>query len=167
MEIVRSVLDSLGFDPVIFASQIVLFYAMHLVLTPVLYRPMEKARNDRDALTLGRVHDADRINREALALKARYEAEIRQARQAAQAGVDRARAEAEAARVTRLEAARAEADAVIRAAHEEIAGERSRAEGELQARVPDLSLAVASRLVETLATDAQRERVVARLREAS
>lgn len=167
MEIVRSVLDSLGFDPPIFLAQIVLFYCMHLVLTPLLYRPLERARNERDGLTMGRVHEAERINREALALKARYEAEIRQARQAAALLVQQAKAEAEEARMTRMDQARTESEAVIRAAQAEISAERTRAEAELQGQVQDLSLAVASRLVETMASDAQRSRVVERLREAS
>lgn len=167
MEIISSVLNSLGFDPVIFGSQIVLFYVMHLVLTPILYRPLEKVRNERDALTLGKIHEAERINNEALALKARYEAEIRTARQAAQATVSAAKAEAEAARMARLESARAESEAVIQAAQQEIANERARAEAELQGKVGDLSLAVASRLVETSASEAQRARITTRLREAS
>lgn len=167
MEVISSVLHSLGFDPVVFGSQLVLFYVMHLVLTPILYRPLEKVRNERDALTLGKIHEAERINDEALALKSRYEAEIRAARQAAQATVSGAKAEAEAARMERLEAARTESEAVIQAAHQEIADERARAETELQGKVGGLSLAVASRLVETSASAAQRERITTRLREAS
>jgi F-type H+-transporting ATPase subunit b len=158
MEIIHSVLHSLGFDPVVFGSQVLLFYVMHLLLQGVLYRPLEQSRNRRDALTMGRVEEAERINRQALALKENYEDEIRQARQAAQAAVQQARSQAEAARVARLAAARAEAESL---------GERTRAEAELDQRVPELSMAVAGRLVETMAGPAQRERVLERLREAS
>lgn len=167
MEIIHSVLHNLGFDPVVFGSQVLLFYVMHLLLQGVLYRPLEQSRNRRDALTMGRVEEAERINRQALALKENYEDEIRQARQAAQAAVQQARSQAEAARVARLAAARAEAESLVRAAHDEILGERTRAEAELDQRVPELSMAVAGRLVETMAGPAQRERVLGRLREAS
>jgi F-type H+-transporting ATPase subunit b len=166
MEVINSVLDSLGFDPIMFGAQVALFYCMHLLLTPILYRPLEKARSERDALTVGRVREAEQINREALALKAAYEDALLQARQAAQGEVQRARAEAEAAGQVRLEAARREAEAQLRAAHQEISQERARAEADLDQQVQGLSLAVAGRLVRTLASEGQGQRVVERLREA-
>jgi F-type H+-transporting ATPase subunit b len=167
MEIIHSVLNSLGFDPVVFGSQVFLFYLMHLLLKVILYRPLEESRNRRDALTMGRVEEAEQINRQALALKENYEDEIRRARQAAQAAVQQARSQAEADRVARLAAARAEAESLVRTAHDEILGERTRAEAELDQQVAELSMAVAGRLVETMAGPAQRARVLERLREAS
>ncbi|NMA26143.1 MAG: ATP synthase F0 subunit B [Burkholderiales bacterium] len=167
MEIIHSVLHSLGFDPVVFGSQVLLFYVMHLLLQRILYRPLEHSRDQREALTMGRVDEAERINQQALALKENYEDEIRRARQAAQAAVQQARSQAEADRVARLAAARAEAEALLRTAKEEILGERTRAEAELNQQVAELSMAVAGRLVETMAGPAQRERVLKRLREAS
>ncbi len=166
MEIIHSVLQSLGFDPVSFGLQVLLFYGMHLLLTPILYRPLERSRNERDALTVGRVREADQVNREALTLKARYEEEIRQARQAAQALVQQARSEAEVARMARLDEARSQAEALRQAAHQEIAAERAGAEAALGGQVAGLSLAVASRLVRDLAGEAQHGRVLERLREA-
>src|SRR5690606_6318750 len=100
-------------------------------------------------------------------LKNRYEAEIRQARQAGQALVQQASTEAEAARMARLEAARAESEKVIEAARREVEAERARAEEELKGKVQDLSVAVATRLVEASASPAQRDRMSTRLREAS
>ncbi len=167
MEIIHSVLQSLGFDPVVFGSQVVLFYVMHLLLKVILYRPLEESRHRRDALTMGRVEEAEEINRQALALKETYEDEIRLARLAAQASVQKARSEAEAARVARLATARVEAESLVRSAQDEILGERTRAEAELDQQVAALSMAVAGRLVETMAGPAQRERVLERLREAS
>jgi F-type H+-transporting ATPase subunit b len=167
MEIIRSVLHNLGFDPVVFGSQVFLFYVMHLLLQRILYRPLEQSRNQREALTMGRVEEAERINQQALALKENYEDEIRRARQAAQAAVQQARSQAEADRVARLAAARAEAEALLRTAQDEILDERTRAEAELNQQVTELSMAVAGRLVETMAGPAQRERVLKRLREAS
>jgi len=166
MEIIHSVLESLGFDPISFGLQVLLFYGMHLLLTPILYRPLERSRNERDALTVGRVQEADRVNREALALKAAYEEEIRQARLAAQTLVQQARTEAEAARMARLDEARSQAEALRQAAHQEIAAERAGAEAALGGQVADLSLAVASRLVRDLAGEAQQRRVLERIREA-
>jgi len=166
MEIIHSVLESLGFDPISFGLQVLLFYGMHLLLTPILYRPLERSRNERDALTVGRVQEADRVNREALALKAAYEEEIRQARLAAQTLVQQARTEADAARMARLDEARSQAEALRQAAHQEIAAERAGAEAALGGQVADLSLAVASRLVRDLAGEAQQRRVLERIREA-
>jgi len=166
MEIIHSVLESLGFDPISFGLQVLLFYGMHLLLTPILYRPLERSRNERDALTVGRVQEADRVNREDLALKAAYEEEIRQARLAAQTLVQQARTEAEAARMARLEEARSQAEALRRAAHQEIAAEGAGAEAALSGQVTELSLAVASRLVRELAGEAQHRRVLERFREA-
>jgi len=167
MEIIYSVLNSLGFDPVVFGSQVVLFYLMHLLLKVILYRPLEDSRNRRDAFTMGRVEEAEQINRQALALKETYEDGIRLARLAAQASVQQARAKAESARAASLAAARVEAESLVRAGQDQILGERTRAEAELDQEVAALSMAVASRLVETMTGPGQRGRVLERLREAS
>lgn len=165
MEIIRSVLDSLGFDPVVFGSQVILFYLMHLLLKPILYRPLESSRSQRDALTMGKVEEAEQINRRAQVLKENYEEEIRLARLAAQATVAKARAEAEADRARRLAAANEEAQAMLSSAREEIHRQRLQAEAELDREVEGLSMSVASRLLKTMASPPQSQRVLERLRE--
>lgn len=167
MDIVRSVLGALYFDPVVFLSQLVLFYVMHLLLTPILYKPLQRVRVEREALTGGKVKEAERLNALALELKAKYESGLKAAKSKAVATVAAARQEAEAARMTRLEEARTAAEAVIDKAQREVARERAEALASLQKEVPKMAVATALRLLGSTCSEEHNARVARRIREAS
>ncbi len=147
MEVVRSVLSNLGFDPAIFLSQLALFYILHILLSAILYQPMEKARSDREAVTSERVAEAERLNSQAMELKRSYEERIGKAKQDALAITQKARREAESARLKRLEAARDEANKVIETTRATLAEERQVARLKLKADIPVLSTQVAKKII--------------------
>lgn len=167
MEIVLSIMNQLGFDPAVFACIAAIFYAMHLALKAIIYKPIQKARASRDLLTSGRVDEAERMNKEALELKARYEAEIKAARKGAQERVNEARREAEAERVKRLDVARAEAEAIISQSHDNVVKEAAAAKSELEVAVPALAQSIAIKLVRSLLSEDRRAEVEARIKEAA
>lgn len=167
MEIVLSIMNQLGFDPAVFACIAAIFYAMHLALKAIIYKPIEKARASRDLLTAGRVDEAERMNKEALELKARYEAEIKAARKAAQERVSEARSEAEAERMKRLDVARAEAEAIIAQSHDDVVKESAAAKSELEIAVPSLAKSIALKIASGLLSEDKRADVEARIKEAA
>lgn len=165
MEIVRTVLGELHFDSTIFFTQLALFYIMHLLLKPILYTPLEKSRDERDALTGGRIDEAERINNQALEIKQSCEETLRKARQEALERVQEAGRTADAERVKKLEAARAEAEGLINAAQQQVKDEKLAAEKELTGNLPILAHNVAERLFVGLATGDARTKAIKRLKE--
>ncbi len=167
MEIVLSIMNQLGFDPAVFASVVVIFYAMHLALKAIIYKPIQKARASRERLTSGKIEEAERMNKEALELKSRYETEIKACRKAAQERVSEARREAEAERMKRLELARAEAETIINQSHDDVAKDAATAESELEITVPALAQLIAVKIARGLLSEDKRAAVEARIKEAA
>lgn len=167
MEIVLSIMNQLGFDPAVFASVVAIFYVMHLALKAIIYKPIQKARAKRDLLTSGKVEEAERMNKEALELKSRYDAEIKSCRKAAQERVNEARREAEAERMKRLELARAEAEVIINQSHDDVAKDTATAKSELEITVPALAQSIAVKIARGLLSEDKRAAVEARIKEAA
>lgn len=167
MEIILSVLNGLGFDPVVFVSQLVLFYVMHSLLKPILYRPLEQARLEREALTSGRIEEAELLNNRALELKAHYEAELRATHKEAAGIVAAARKAAEEQRTQVLDSAREQAEKFVQEKQAEVAAEKQLAQVQLQATVPELGRLTALKLANSLLSGEHRERVAKQLKEAS
>lgn len=164
MDIVRSVLDNLHFDAAVFFAQLALFYTLHLLLTPILYKPLAKAQRERSALTSERIDEAERINAQALKLKNQYEQAIRQTQKEALAITQTARQKADADRQAVLDAARNEANEIIKKARADMAKERQDAQKELTAELPSLAQAVAVKIAKALISGEVSERYIKRMR---
>lgn len=164
MDIVRSVLNNLGFDAAVFLAQLALFYTLHMLLTPLLYRPLERAFKKRDSLTDGRVKEAQRYKDQAAKLKAVYEQAIRETQKQTLEITQTAQKEAEAARQKVLDTARSEANAIIEKTRAEMAGERLEAQKALEYEVPGLAKAVACKLAQAFTAGEVGEQFVKRLR---
>ena len=165
MDVVRSVLNNLGFDLTIFLSQIALFYILHILLKPILYKPMEQARAERQKVTQDRVDEAERVNSQALELKRQYEQSLRQTQKEALAITQRAQEQVELQRQQALDSARAEAVKIISKTRDELANEQEIAEQELQEQVPALALALACKLAGSVTDGEVSKELVARLQE--
>lgn len=167
MDIVRSVLNNLGFDAAVFLAQLALFYTLHLLLTPLLYRPLEKAFKQRASLTDERVREAQRFKDQAAKLKDVYEQAIRETQKTTLEITQTAQKEAEASRQKVLDTARSEANAIIEKTRTEMANERSEARKALEAEVPALAKAVACKLAQAFTGGEIGEQFVKRLRSLS
>lgn len=164
MDIVRSVLNNLGFDATVFLAQLALFYTLHLLLTPLLYRPLEKAFKQRHSLTDKRVKEAQHYKNLAAELKSVYEQAIRETQKETLEITQSAHKEAEAARQKVLDDARSEANAIIEKTRAEMAHDRQEARKALEAEVPALAKAVACKLAAAFTNGEVGEQFVRRLR---
>ncbi|MBQ7568124.1 hypothetical protein IJT17_04890 [bacterium] len=164
MDIVRSVLNNLGFDAAVFLAQLALFYAMHLLLKPILYRPLENAFKQRASMTDDRVSEAQRFKDKAAALKAQYEQAIRETQSETLAITQAATKEAEAARQAELETARNTANGIIEKTRAELVQERREAQQTLEAEVPTLARAVAVKLAQAFTSGEIGEKFIKRVR---
>ena len=167
MDIIRSVLDNLGFDAAVFCSQLVLFYILHLLLTPLIYKPLEKVRRERESLTDERVREAQQFKNKAAKLKAQYEQAIHETQNATLAITQKAHQEAEASRQAVLDAARNEANSIIADTRAEMAKDRRLARQTLEAEVPALAKAVACKLAQAFTSGEVGEQFLKRLRSIS
>ena len=165
MDVVRSVLNNLGFDCTIFLSQLVLFYVLHLLLKPILYKPMAKARAERKKVTQDRVDEAERINSQALELKKQYEQSISQTQKEVLAITQQAQESVDAHRQEVLDKARAQAASIIDKTRSELEAEQVKAERELQEKVPALAGALVRKLATVMTDGEVGERFIKRLQE--
>jgi F-type H+-transporting ATPase subunit b len=153
-------LEKLGINLGFLVSQIVNFTLMVVLLTILLYRPIQRMlaeRRDRIAKSMA---DVDEARAAATRAQADYDARIAEAQrkaqeiigQAAQAG-DKVRAEIEAE-------ARREAEAIRQKAHEEAAAEKARVLSEVQSQIASLSMTATERVLgRAVDAKAQRELV--------
>lgn len=165
MDILRSALDSLGFDAAVFWSQFALFFLLHGLLWQVLYKPLGQARSERRARTEGILAEAEKINAEALELKRQWESAVAEARRQAREFLANSRRQAEKERAERVARGREEARRLLEETRASIAADRERVAADLESRVKELSVAIATRLVGSWLRDGGRERVLARIRE--
>ncbi|HXE72689.1 MAG TPA: ATP synthase F0 subunit B [Candidatus Nitrosotenuis sp.] len=165
MDIIRSVLDSLHFNSTLFWIQILTFTVFHWVMKAILYGPLEKVRNQRDAEIQAGLRVAEAVNREALEFKSRYEAGLLAARQEAQKLVSGAVEQAEKERAARVAAAREEAARRMAEVQAQVERDRAQALAELEQKVRELALRAATRLVSQAVEPAEAERLSRRLSE--
>lgn len=132
--------------PLVF-TQIVGFLLLVWGLRRYAWGPLIKVLEDRRQKIIGELDDAARRNAEALALKAKYEQELRvidvQARQRLQAGV------VEGQKVAAEIKAQAQRDAQerLKRADEDMAREREKAKEVLREHMVDLSLRAAEKIL--------------------
>lgn len=164
MEIIGSVLDNLGFDAAVFVSQMVLFYILHLALTPLIYQPLNKVQKERDSLTDEKIRDAQRLIEEIPQWKAQYEQAMSEAHKEAQTITQAAINKAENERLDVLDVARKKSYSIISDTRAAVAKERCDAEQALKAEVPALAKAVACKIAEQCTSGEIRDQFLKRLR---
>lgn len=153
-------MEKLGINLGMLVSQIVNFTLMVVLLTILLYRPIQRMlaeRRDRIAKSMA---DVDEARAAAARAQQDYDARIAEAQrkaqdiigQAAQAG-EKVRAEIEAE-------ARREAEVIRQKAHEEAAAEKARVLSEVQSQIASLSMTATERVLgRAVDAKAQRELV--------
>ena len=153
-------MEKLGINLGLLVSQIVNFTLLVVLLSMLLYKPIQRMlreRRDRIAKSMADVDEA-----RAAAARAQHDYDLRIAEaqrkaqeiigQAAQAG-DKVRAEIEAD-------ARREADAIRQKAHEEAAAEKARVLAEVQSQIATLSMTATEKVLgKAVDAKAQRELV--------
>ncbi|MDY6028812.1 MAG: F0F1 ATP synthase subunit B [Acidaminococcaceae bacterium] len=131
-----------------FIAQVLNFLFLIFVLAKFAYKPLVKMMEDRKNKIAGDLEAADKAKAEAEAVKSEYAAKLAEARQEAQAIIDNARKTAQAAHDKIIADTKAEQEQVVAAAKESIAMEQKKSMDEIRGQVINLSIAVASKIVE-------------------
>ena len=143
-----------------FFAQILNFLILVAILRALCYKPvvrMIKAREDKIAESLAK---ADSDVAEAEELKKDYQAQLAEAREKAQAIVDKAEKVAASNRETSLQDTKREIEQMKKAAQAEIQRDRERAADQLKKEIVALSLLAAGKVVEKNLAASENEALV-------
>ena len=109
---------------------------------------LQEGLKERSAKIQGQVEEAERIKRDADAVLADYRAKLNDARGEVQKIIDEGKKTAESMRADIIAKAEAEAREIVQRAQADVAGERDRAIQSLRDTLGDLSISLASRVIE-------------------
>jgi F-type H+-transporting ATPase subunit b len=153
-------LEKLGINLGMLVSQIVNFTLMVVLLTILLYRPIQRMlaeRRDRIAKSMA---DVDEARAAAARAQQDYDARIAEAQRRAQEIIGQAAQAGEKVRAEIEAEARREAEAIRQKAHEEAAAEKARVLSEVQSQIASLSMTATERVLgRAVDAKAQRELV--------
>jgi F-type H+-transporting ATPase subunit b len=148
-----------SFDFGLFFWTLVLFALFAFVLGRFGWKPLLKIIEDREHGLREMIENAQRANAEAQALLARYQEMLRNAGREREEILKRALEEAERLRGDLLAKAKADAEAQIVRAREEIARETRRALVEVRTQVADLAVDAAAKIVTSSLTPAAQKQL--------
>lgn len=129
-------------------AQILNFLFLVFILAKFVYKPLLNVMEARKNKIASDLEAADTAKVEAEAVKAEYAAKLADARQEAQAIIENARKNAQAAHYKIMAETKAEQDQVVAAAKEAIELEKQKALADVRAQVISLSMLAASKIVE-------------------
>ncbi|MDR1265085.1 MAG: F0F1 ATP synthase subunit B [Propionibacteriaceae bacterium] len=135
---------------------VVLLVIIWAVVVKVVAPRFEDTYERRTAVTRGAIEEAERQQAEAQAALARYNAQLAQAQDEAQAIRQQARDESVQIKQQAVERAEAEAARVATAARAQLEAERGKATTELRGEIGGLATVLAERILGEVLTDDQR-----------
>ena len=138
----------------------VVFFALLYLLKKFAWPPLVKATVEREKRIQAMLEEAERRNKEAQALLEEHERLLADTRSKAHSIMAESKAHAEKERALAMEKTRQEQEELLERARRDIGAERDRAVAELRREAVDLSLAAASKLIQTrLDSDTDRKLV--------
>jgi F-type H+-transporting ATPase subunit b len=135
-------------DPGLYIWAIVTFLVLLALLTKFAWKPLLLALEARQRTIQKALDDAEKAKLELERLNRESEQIIRQARVEADQIITMSRADAERLREEMRQKARAEADGIVRTAERQIQLETARAIQQIRREAADLSVAIASKLIQ-------------------
>jgi F-type H+-transporting ATPase subunit b len=147
-------------DPGLFIWTIVTFLLLLTALAKFAWRPLLQALAAREETIRKSLADADLARQELERLNQESEAIIRQARIEAESIIGASRGDAERLRAELREKARSEADGIIKNAERQIQLETARALEQIRHEAADLSIAIASKIIQKNITREDNERLI-------
>ena len=147
-------------DPGLFIWTILTFLVLVALLARFAWRPLLQALESRQESIRKSLDDAQKAKQELERLHAESAEIIRQSRVEADAIVTRSRGDAERLREEMKQKARAEADAIVKNAERQIQLETSRAVQQIRREAVDLSVMIASKLIQRNLTKEDNERLI-------
>lgn len=128
-------------------AQIINFAILLAILTKLAWKPLVQAIEDRKNKIESDLAGAEKEKTAAEQLRAEYQQQLAEARNQAQAIIEKATKLAEQTKEQILDEARAENARLLKAAQDQIAIERDRALAEMRSEVVNLSIAAASKII--------------------
>jgi F-type H+-transporting ATPase subunit b len=147
-------------DPGLFIWTILTFLVLVTLLAKFAWRPLLQALESRQESIRKSLDDAQKAKQELERLHTESAEIIRQSRVEADAIVTRSRGDAERLREEMKQKARAEADAIVKNAERQIQLETSRAVQQIRREAVDLSVMIASKLIQRNLTKEDNERLI-------
>jgi F-type H+-transporting ATPase subunit b len=147
-------------DPGLFIWTILTFLVLVALLGKFAWRPLLQALESRQESIRKSLDDAQKAKQELERLHVESAEIIRQSRVEADAIVTRSRGDAERLREEMKQKARAEADAIVKNAERQIQLETGRAIQQIRREAVDLSVMIASKLIQRNLTKEDNERLI-------
>ena len=147
-------------DPGLFIWTILTFLVLVALLGKFAWRPLLLALESRQESIRKSLDDAQKAKQELERLHAESAEIIRQSRVEADAIVTRSRGDAERLREEMKQKARAEAEAIVKNAERQIQLETGRAVQHIRREAVDLSVMIASKLIQRNLTKEDNERLI-------
>jgi F-type H+-transporting ATPase subunit b len=147
-------------DPGLFIWTILTFLVLLTLLAKFAWRPLLQSLEARQETIRKSLADAEKARHELERLNQESETIINRARVEAENIVGASRADAERLRGELREKARAEAEGIIRNAERQIQLETARALEQIRNEAADLSVAIASKIIQKNLTKEDNERLI-------
>src|SRR5882757_11085978 len=147
-------------DPGLFIWTIVTFLVLLALLAKFAWRPLLSALDSRQDTIRKALDDAQEARRELERLNQQSAEIIRTARAEAEAIISSSRLDADRLRQEMKQTARAEADNIVRNAGREIQLETGRALQQIRKEAVDLSVMIASKIIQRNITKEDNERLI-------
>jgi F-type H+-transporting ATPase subunit b len=147
-------------DPGLYIWAIVTFLVLLALLTKFAWKPLLLALEARQHTIQQALDDAEKAKRELERLNRESEQIIRQARVEADQIITMSRGDAERLREELRQKARAEAEGIVKTAERQIQLETARAIQQIRHEAADLSVAIASKLIQRNLTKEDNEKLI-------
>ena len=152
--------DLTTFDPGLFFWTIITFLVLVALLTKFAWKPLLQALDARQESIRKSLDDAQTAKRELERLQQESAQIIRKAHAEAESIVSRSWSDGEKLREEMKQKARAEADAIMKESRRQIELETSRALRQIRTEVADLSITIASKLIQRNVSREDNNRLV-------
>ena len=147
-------------DPGLFIWTIVTFLVLVTLLAKFAWGPLLEALDGRQAAIRKSLDDAQQARQELERLQQQSAQIVRDARVEAEAIISRSRGDAERLREEIKQKARSEADTIVKGAERQIQLETGRALQQIRREAADLSVLIASKIIQRNLTKEDNERLI-------
>lgn len=126
---------------------VVTFLLLVLILTKAAWKPILDALDQREGQIRGDLEKAANSQKEAEALRVKYETQLNEAQRSIQDMVSQAKKDSERARSEMITAAKDEASRILEKGKRDLEGETEKLKGQLRGEVAGISVAIAEKLI--------------------
>jgi F-type H+-transporting ATPase subunit b len=148
------------FDPGLFIWTIITFLVLVALLTKFAWKPLLKALEARQEVIKKSLDDAQAARKELERLQQESSQILRTARVEAETIVSKSWSDAEKLREEMKVKAKAESDAIVKEAQRQIEIETGRALRQIRNEVADMSIAIASKVIQRNVSKADNDRLI-------